>query len=251
MAAGMAKEGWKPVVSIYSTFLQRSFDQLIHDVALQSLPVTICIDRAGLVGDDGKTHQGVFDIAYTRCIPNMTVAAPKDENELQHLLFTAIESGRPVGDPVSARSRARRPARRDAARDPDRPRRDPPRGQGRLLPRVRLDGPRRGRGGDAARARSGIDCGVVNARFAKPLDGDLLAARFADGPARPDGRGAPRGGRLRERRPRGASRSAGSTRPASEIHAIPDQFIEHSPQALQRRNFRLDAEGLVARVLEL
>ena len=94
-AGGMAKEGWKPVVSIYSTFLQRSFDQLIHDVALQNLPVTICVDRAGLVGDDGKTHQGVFDISYTRMIPNMTIAAPKDENELQHVLFTAINSGRP------------------------------------------------------------------------------------------------------------------------------------------------------------
>src|ERR1700737_3452791 len=95
MAAGMAKAGLRPVVSVYSTFLQRSFDQLIHDVALQSLPVTICIDRAGLVGDDGKTHQGVFDIAYTRVVPNMIVSAPKDENELQHLLFTAIGSGRP------------------------------------------------------------------------------------------------------------------------------------------------------------
>ena len=95
MAGGMAKAGLKPVVAIYSTFLQRSYDQLIHDVALCSLPVTVCIDRAGLVGDDGKTHQGIFDIAYTRTIPNLTVAAPKDENELQHLLHTAIESGRP------------------------------------------------------------------------------------------------------------------------------------------------------------
>src|SRR6266851_3269979 len=82
MAAGMAKAGWKPFVAIYSTFLQRSFDQLIHDVCLQSLPVTICIDRAGLVGDDGKTHQGIFDIGYTRVVPNMIVSAPKDENEL-------------------------------------------------------------------------------------------------------------------------------------------------------------------------
>src|SRR5204863_398194 len=82
--------GWKPVVAIYSTFLQRSFDQLIHDVCLQNLPVTLCADRAGLVGDDGKTHHGIFDITYTRCVPIMTVAAPKDENELQHLLFNAI-----------------------------------------------------------------------------------------------------------------------------------------------------------------
>ena len=95
MAAGLAREGWKPFVAIYSTFLQRSFDQLIHDVCLQNLPVTLCIDRAGLVGDDGKTHQGIFDITYSRCVPNMVVAAPKDENELQHLLVTAHAAGRP------------------------------------------------------------------------------------------------------------------------------------------------------------
>src|SRR6266850_1295061 len=94
-AAGMAKAGLRPVVAIYSTFLQRSFDQLIHDVCLQGLPVTLCIDRAGLVGDDGKTHHGIFDIAYTRVVPRMVVAAPKDENELQHLLYTALHSGRP------------------------------------------------------------------------------------------------------------------------------------------------------------
>src|SRR5207253_4665351 len=87
--------GLKPIVAIYSTFLQRSFDQIIHDVALQALPVTLCIDRAGFVGDDGKTHQGMFDIAYTRVVPNMIVAAPKDENELQHLLVTALESNGP------------------------------------------------------------------------------------------------------------------------------------------------------------
>src|SRR5215470_12530296 len=95
MAAGMAKAGWRPVVAIYSTFLQRSYDQLIHDVCLQNLPVTICADRAGLVGDDGKTHHGIYDVAYTRHVPNMVVAAPKDENELQHLIFTAVSSGRP------------------------------------------------------------------------------------------------------------------------------------------------------------
>src|SRR5262249_59118994 len=76
-------------------FLQRAFDERVHDVALQNFGVTVCVDRAGLVGDDGKTHQGVFDISYTRVIPNMTVAAPKDENELQHMLATSISSGRP------------------------------------------------------------------------------------------------------------------------------------------------------------
>lgn len=88
-AAGLAKEGLQPFCSIYSTFLQRAFDEVIHDVAIQKLPVTFCIDRAGLVGEDGVTHHGVFDICYLRCIPNMTIAAPMNEHYLRHLMYTA------------------------------------------------------------------------------------------------------------------------------------------------------------------
>ena len=93
--------GWpprvsKPVVAIYSTFLQRSFDQIIHDVCLQKLPVAFAVDRGGIVGDDGKTHQGIFDLSYLPLVPNLTVAAPKDENELQHLLYTAVYCGQPM-----------------------------------------------------------------------------------------------------------------------------------------------------------
>lgn len=88
-AAGLAKEGLQPFCSIYSTFLQRAFDEVIHDVAIQNLPVTFCIDRAGLVGEDGVTHHGVFDISYLRCIPNMTLAAPMDDHTLRHLMYTA------------------------------------------------------------------------------------------------------------------------------------------------------------------
>ena len=87
-AAGLAAEGLKPVVAIYSTFLQRAYDQLIHDVALQNLPVVFAIDRAGLVGSDGATHQGSYDISYLRCIPNMVVMAPADENECRQMLYT-------------------------------------------------------------------------------------------------------------------------------------------------------------------
>jgi 1-deoxy-D-xylulose-5-phosphate synthase len=94
-AAGMATEDMRPVCAIYSTFLQRAFDQIVHDVALQNLPVTFAIDRAGLVGADGPTHHGVLDLGYLRMIPNLVIAAPRDENQLQHLLATAIESGRP------------------------------------------------------------------------------------------------------------------------------------------------------------
>lgn len=96
LAAGMACEGQKPVVAIYSTFLQRAYDQLVHDVALQNLDVTFAIDRAGLVGEDGPTHAGSFDISYLRCIPNMVIAAPSDENECRQLLYTAYQHQGPA-----------------------------------------------------------------------------------------------------------------------------------------------------------
>src|SRR5690606_27020849 len=89
-AAGLACEGLRPIVAIYSTFLQRAYDQIIHDVALQDLPVTFALDRAGLVGSDGKTHQGAFDLAYLRCVPNMVVMAPSDEQELRNMLETGL-----------------------------------------------------------------------------------------------------------------------------------------------------------------
>jgi 1-deoxy-D-xylulose-5-phosphate synthase len=90
LAAGLACEGMRPVVTIYSTFLQRAFDQIVHDVCIQNLPVFFCMDRAGIVGADGPTHQGMYDIAYLRCIPNMVLMAPKDEAELQRMLATGI-----------------------------------------------------------------------------------------------------------------------------------------------------------------
>ncbi|HUJ16311.1 MAG TPA: 1-deoxy-D-xylulose-5-phosphate synthase [Thermoanaerobaculia bacterium] len=248
MAAGMAKAGLKPVVSIYSTFLQRSFDQLIHDVALQQLPVTICIDRAGLVGDDGKTHQGVFDIAYTRVVPNMIVSAPKDENELQHLLFTAINSGKPfairyprgfgIGVPLDAQLQ------------------QIPIGKGEFIRRgadinflaygsmvrVAMEA------ADALAARN-VDAGVVNARFAKPLDETLIEQALKT---------APRLVTLEEHLATGGFGSAvlelaerARLGGVIRVHAIADQFIEHGPQAFQRAKFHLDAPGVVDTVLEL
>ena len=88
-AAGLAAEGFMPIVAIYSTFLQRAYDQLIHDVALQKLPVVFALDRAGLVGSDGATHQGSYDLSFLRCIPNMVIMAPADENECRQMLYTA------------------------------------------------------------------------------------------------------------------------------------------------------------------
>ncbi|MDD5605066.1 MAG: 1-deoxy-D-xylulose-5-phosphate synthase [Dehalococcoidales bacterium] len=95
-AAGMATQGYRPIVAIYSTFLQRAFDQIVHDICIQKLPVAFAIDRAGIVGEDGKTHQGTLDLSYLNLIPNMTIATPMDENELRHLLFTAIYNDAPM-----------------------------------------------------------------------------------------------------------------------------------------------------------
>jgi 1-deoxy-D-xylulose-5-phosphate synthase len=96
LAASLAADGMRPIATIYSTFLQRAFDQIIHDVCIQNLPVFFCLDRAGIVGSDGPTHQGMYDIAYLRCIPNMTLMAPKDEAELQRMIVTGIEHDGPI-----------------------------------------------------------------------------------------------------------------------------------------------------------
>ncbi|MFN9728512.1 1-deoxy-D-xylulose-5-phosphate synthase [Acidovorax sp.] len=163
-AAGLACEGLKPVVAIYSTFLQRAYDQLIHDVALQKLPVVFALDRAGLVGSDGPTHAGMFDIAFTRCIPNMSVACPADENECRQLLSTAYAQDHPVtvryprGAGIGAKVQ----------------------GDLQALPFGRAEICRQGRGVailafgpllyEALKAAESLDATVVNMRWAKPLD---------------------------------------------------------------------------------
>ncbi len=172
-AAGLAAEGMKPIAAIYSTFLQRAFDQVVHDVCLQNLDVTFALDRAGLVGADGATHQGLFDYAYLRTLPNAVVMAPKDENELQHLLATAIKY------PGPAAIRFPRGSGIGAALDPDV--KEIALGEAELL-----------RDGDdvaliaigntvhpAIEAASdlagdGISSAVLNARFVKPLDRERI-----------------------------------------------------------------------------
>ena len=179
-AAGMALEGVRPVCAIYSTFLQRAFDQIVHDVALQSLPVIFAMDRAGLVGDDGPTHHGVFDIAYMRPLPNMTLMAPRDEAQLVHMLHTAIahESG-----PVALRY--------PRGEGVGTPLPDKPQlleiGTGEILREgrsVALLGYGHGvsMALDAADilADAGIEVTVADARFAKPLDAALLAQLAAE-----------------------------------------------------------------------
>ncbi len=131
-AAGLALQGCKPVAAIYSTFLQRAYDQIVHDVCLQKLNVVFAMDRAGLVGDDGPTHHGAFDIAYLRCLPNIVLMAPRDEAMLVHMLHTALRyDDGPVALRYPRGERRRRRAPRDAPHDRDRDRRDPARGRSR------------------------------------------------------------------------------------------------------------------------
>ena len=173
MAAGMASNGLNPFVSIYSTFLQRAFDQVVHDVCIQNLPVKLIADRAGIVGEDGKTHHGAFDISYLRCLPNAVVAAPMDENELQHLVYTAYKHEGPF---------AIRIARGAATGAPlDSELKELPIGKGSVV-REGSDvvifalGKPVSAAMEAAEtlAGRGISCGVVNPIFVKPLDVDLL-----------------------------------------------------------------------------
>ncbi|MFO7732658.1 MAG: 1-deoxy-D-xylulose-5-phosphate synthase [Candidatus Aminicenantes bacterium] len=179
-ASGLAVSGLKPVVAIYSTFLQRAYDQVYHDVCLMDLPVVFALDRAGIVPDDGPTHQGVNDIAYLRHMPNMIVCAPRDENELQHMMWSALSYGHPVS--------IRFPKARGLGVPMDEDFRTIPVGQSEVLKEGRdlvlAFGNMVYPALAAARLleNEGLSLAVVNARFVKPLDEDILL-RFA-GPGR-------------------------------------------------------------------
>lgn len=172
MAAGMAREGLRPVVAIYSTFLQRAYDQIIHDVCLPNLPVTFAVDRGGLVGDDGETHHGVFDLSYLRHIPNMTLAAPRDENELKHMLRLALSHDGPFAFRFPRGSGPNVPLREgppmilgtgEVVRE----------GEGLVICTL---GHMVWRAIEAAEIlqKQGIDAKVIDIRFLKPLDDELL-----------------------------------------------------------------------------
>jgi len=178
-ASGLALEGLKPVAAIYSTFLQRAYDQIVHDVALQSLDVVLAMDRAGLVGDDGPTHHGVFDIAYLRSLPNVVVAAPRDEAELVHLLRTGIAHDGPfalryprgegVGVPLPTTAQELEIGRGSVLRGGD---------------RVAILGYGTGVGvgleAAALLGQAGIEATVADGRFAKPIDVDLVRTLAAE-----------------------------------------------------------------------
>ena len=246
MAAGMAAGGLSPFVSIYSTFLQRAFDQIVHDVCLQNLPVTLIADRAGIVGEDGKTHHGAFDISYLRCLPNAVVAAPMDENELQHLVYTAYKHEGPFAIRIARGA--------GVGVTLDKELRELPLGKGAVVREGRdvvIFG--LGKSTHAALeaaerlAADGISCAVVNPLFVKPLDIDLLLDMA---------RRIPRIVTVEENVLAGGFGAAVLEALAAErvedvaVHriGIPDSFVEHGTAGAQRRRLDLDAEGIAAQV---
>ncbi|MBO5244470.1 MAG: 1-deoxy-D-xylulose-5-phosphate synthase [Selenomonadales bacterium] len=242
LAAGLAAAGKKPVVALYSTFAQRAYDQILHDVCLQNLPVVFAIDRAGLVGEDGPTHHGVFDLSYLRLIPNIVIMAPKDENELRHMLASAVKYPHPVA--------LRYPRGSGLGVETDDPLRILPIGKGEVI--------REGK--DAAflaigsmvhsctkaaeiLAEQGIDAEVINLRFAKPLDKELILEtakkhRYlitAEDNALQGGVGSAITEMLDE---------AGLYDVKVLRLGIPDRFIEHGNRAILLRELAIDEVGI-------
>src|SRR6266853_1772806 len=239
-AAGLACEGLKPVLAIYSTFLQRGYDQLIHDVCIQNLPIVFALDRAGLVGGDGATHNGAFDLTYLRCVPNMVVMTPSDENECRQMLTTAFSLGRPAavryprgsgpGAEISEEMRAlplgkaivRRRGKRVA-----------------LLAFGNLLKP-------ALEAGDELDATVADMRFVKPLDADLAAELAAthelvatvEENAVMGGAGSAVAEAL-------AARSIGT--PLLQL-GLPDRYVDHGDQAQLLASIGLDKTGIVAAI---
>jgi 1-deoxy-D-xylulose-5-phosphate synthase len=247
LAAGLAAQNYIPVVAIYSTFLQRAYDQIIHDVCIPQLPVVFAVDRAGIVGEDGATHQGSFDISFLTGIPNMLVAAPGDENELQDMLFTAVSAGQPIalryprgmGQGVKLRPELHAL----------------PLGKGKVLKQgkdvvIFALGSMVYPSLEAAALldKRGIDTAVINARFAKPVD-SAMVMEFAGK--------TPYLVTVEENTLRGGFGSsileilAQSALQSLKIELIglPDKFVEHGQQELFREKYDLDAAGIARRII--
>ncbi|MFO7833102.1 MAG: 1-deoxy-D-xylulose-5-phosphate synthase, partial [Halohasta sp.] len=247
-AAALAAEGMKPVAAIYSTFLQRAYDQVIHDVALQDLNVFFCIDRGGLVGPDGPTHHGTLDLSYLRCVPGMVIMVPRDENEMVHMLRTGLlhDEG-----PIAMRY----PRGSGEGMDLDPEPRALPIGRGEVLRRggdaaLLAVGRMVGRCLEAARtlAEEGIEVTVADARFVKPLDRDLILAMTGgtdllvtvEENSVLGGFGAAVLELLQEEGLRVPVRTLG----------LPDRFVGHGPVDRLLRDTGLDGEGIARRTGE-
>jgi 1-deoxy-D-xylulose-5-phosphate synthase len=248
-AAGMAAEGLRPVIAIYSTFLQRSYDQILHDVCYQKLPVVFILDRAGIVGEDGATHNGLFDLSYLRSIPNIVIMAPKDENELQHMLKTALQCNGPVA--------IRYPRGGGYGVELDEELKTLEIGKSEVLQS----------GGDIVILAVGatvypalyaakklreenIEVSVVNSRFVKPLDRDLICdlAQKAgkvitvEENVLPGGFGSSILEVLGEMVAQGVQ---------VKCLGINDVFVEHGSQSILRKKYGLDTEGIVHSAREI
>jgi 1-deoxy-D-xylulose-5-phosphate synthase len=247
-ACGLAVEGLHPVAAIYSTFMQRAYDQVVHDLCLQNLPVTLALDRAGLVGEDGPTHHGVFDIAYLRHIPNMVMMAPRDENELQHMLKTAVEYNGP--------SAVRYPRGIGNGVPMDQELMTLPLGKAELISEgneatIIAIGNMVVPSIEAARrlADEGISIAVVNARFIKPLDEEMVLALArktgrivtVEEHALPGGFGSTVLECLEAR---------GITGIKTHRIGLPDAYIEHGSLSELRQKYGLDTDGIYASVKE-
>jgi 1-deoxy-D-xylulose-5-phosphate synthase len=245
-AAGLACEGIKPVVAIYSTFLQRAYDQMIHDVAIQNLPVLFALDRAGLVGADGATHAGNYDIAYTRCIPNMAVLTPADEDECRQALYTGFMHNGPVT--------VRYPRGAGAGVTPVKAMTAQAWGKGEVRREIHNNGKRIAILAfgtllyAALEAAERLDATVANMRFVKPLDADLVAelARTHDALVTVED-GCLMGGAgsaVTE-----ALNAAGLNVPVLQL-GLPDEFIEHGDVTKLMSLCGLDAAGIEASIVK-
>ena len=243
-ACGLACEGMRPVAAIYSTFLQRAYDQLVHDVCLMKLPVTLALDRAGLVGADGPTHHGLYDLVYLAALPGMVVMAPKDENELRHMLLTALEFGGPaavryprgngIGAPLE-QFRKLEIGKAEILRE------------GRDLAILALGSTVYPSLEAAAKLEElGLRSTVINARFMKPLDEELISVLAVEKPflvtaeegTEAGGFGAQVAALLQDRRI-----------PASVLRiAVPDRIIPHGAPNLLHAKYGLDVDGIVERI---
>ncbi len=248
-AAGLATQGVKPVVAMYATFLQRAYDQVVHDVATQNLPVRFFIDRGGLVAEDGTTHHGAFDYAYLRHVPNMVVMAPKDENELQHMVKTSVQYDGPIS--------LRYPRGVSLGVKMDEAPQALPIGKGELLKdgtdvAIIAIGVSVWQAHQAAErlSQEGVSTAVVNARFAKPLDQELITSvakrvRYVvtvEEGCRMGGFGSAVLESLSE---------AGISGVMTKVLGLPDWYIEQGPQDLLRERYGLTAEGIYQSVKEL
>lgn len=249
-AAGIAAAGLKPVAAIYSSFLQRAYDSVLHDICIQKLHVTLCLDRAGLVGDDGYTHHGVFDYAYLRSIPNMTIMAPKDENELRHMLKTAVDFDGPIS--------IRYPRGSGVGVDISEPVHTLPIGKAEVLHEgkdvcIWAIGSMVQSALDAADALAerGISVGVVNMRFAKPLDTELLfecAQKYGKLVTLEEGVLAGGVGSA-------VLEALNSKQLLQQCQVltlgIPDEFVLHGDKKLLFRDLALDVPSIVKQIAEL